>query len=335
MKRIAVCSILIGAGLVSHNGLAAPEQAPGGIAAGFPRDSGIGKDSRVVFAEDFENGTVEELAKRWTSIKSLEGGVVVLHADSPASGRGRRCAQVTATQGKDDGGYLYKRLDREFDKLHVRFYVKFPAEPGYIHHFVHIGGYHPGTDWPQGGAGERPRGDDRITVGIEPYGAGGRFEPPGAWNFYSYWGDMKVSTGGKFWGNAMAPESPLVVPRDRWQCVEVMIKLNSIKDGEPQHDGELALWLDGAESMRIKAGTRRGLWSGMGFSLPREGGEPFEGFRFRTSPALKLNFVWMLHYVTGTNTERNKDTDPPRENRVWFDNIVAATEYIGPIAADR
>ena len=74
----------------------------------------------------------------------------------------------------------------------MRFYVKFPDPAGYVHHFVHLGGYDPSTRWPQGGAGERPRGDERVTVGIEPFGRNGTRPPPGEWNFYAYWHEMKT-----------------------------------------------------------------------------------------------------------------------------------------------
>ena len=40
----------------------------------------------------------------------------------------------------------------------------------------------------------------------------------------------------------MRPAQPAQVPRGRWQCVEIMLKLNSAPD---RADGELALWLDG------------------------------------------------------------------------------------------
>ena len=48
-----------------------------------------------------------------------------------------------------------------------------PKKPSRV--FVTLGGYRPATTYPQGGAGERPRGDDRITAGIEPWGDYGRY----------------------------------------------------------------------------------------------------------------------------------------------------------------
>ena len=69
----------------------------------------------------------------------------------------------------------------------------------------------------------------------------------------------------------------------------------------------------------------------MGFSLTEQQGEPFEGFRWRSNTDLKINFLWLLHYVTENPARQNKVAKPNPINRVWFDDIVVSTEYIGPI----
>ena len=46
---------------------------------------------------------------------------------------------------------------------------------------------------------------------------------------------------------------------------------------------------------------------------------------------LKLNFFWLMHYVTQPAIDRNKREGLPTETRVWFDNIVVAGDYIGPV----
>jgi hypothetical protein len=168
-----------------------------------------------------------------------------------------------------------------------------------------------------------------VTVGIEPTGNGGRVPAPGEWNFYAYWHEMKKSSGGQFWGNGLSPAIPRQVPVNRWQCVEMRMKLND----PGRRNGLLALWLDGKLVADIHRGVRRGPWSGMGFTLRSAGqaSEPFEGFDFRTSEDLKLNFVWLLHYVTEGSQQTNRVADPARPAVVRFDQVVAATRYIGPI----
>jgi len=299
-----------------------------GLAAKYPGDAGIERDSHVLFAENFETGSIQEVGKRWGSISNEGGKVMAFSSDSPSASAGARSLQMTATLGENTGGHLYTRLPRGEEKVFARFYVKFAADAGYIHHFVTLGGYNPPTSWPQGGAGERPRGDDRFTAGIEPYGSYGKYAAPGAWNFYAYWPEMKVSADGKYWGQSLTALQPALVPRDRWQCVEVMLQCNSAPD---KSDGALALWLDGQPVARFSPGARRSPWTGMGFSLTEQEGEPFEGFRWRTSPDLKINFFWLLHYVTDHAARTNNVASPNSINRVSFDDIVISTAYVGPI----
>ena len=325
----ALFFVLLGIGISAFAvpGRADPPAAGAGIAAKYPGDRGIERDPHVLFAEDFATGSLNEVIKRWTD-GSSDKAILALRDDAPAGSSSKRSLQVTATFGKNTGGFLYKRLPRAVDQAFLRFYVKFAPDADYIHHFMHIGGYNPPTPYAQGGAGQRPRGDERITVGIEPTGNHGRDPAPGEWNFYAYWHEMKISADGKYWGNAISPKEPLLVPRDRWQCVEVMLKLNSAPE---KADGELALWLDGKPAMSIRKGTPRADWTGLGFHVLEEGGAPFEGFRWRTSPDLKINFLWLLHYVTENSARANNVANPHPINRVWFDNIVVSTEYIGPI----
>ncbi|MCK4283680.1 MAG: hypothetical protein KAX44_05135, partial [Candidatus Brocadiae bacterium] len=299
-----------------------------GLAGNYPGDIGIDADPAVLLAESFETGTIGDLAERWSDISNRDGQVMAFSSDVPPASSGRRSLEVTATLGKDTGGHLYTRLRRGVDRAFARFYVKFPPDAGYIHHFVHLGGYNPSTPWPQGGAGERPRGDDRMTAGIEPFGGNGRFPPPGAWGFYVYWHEMKVSADGKYWGNGLRPARPAPVPRNRWQCVEIMLKCNSEPD---RPDGELALWLDGELTAHFLRGAPRSQWTGMGFRLLDDNGEAFEGFRWRTSDELKVNFFWLLHYVTENSVRRNRVRYPNPTNRVLFDDIVVAATYIGPV----
>jgi len=254
-------------------------------------------DPEVVFSEDFENFD----PKNWSEIKKLGDTVEIVDG-----GRRGKCAQITATLGRDEGGHLYRVLREGLETCHLRFYVKFEKEHAYIHHFVTLCAYNPPTRWPQGGAGTRPQGHERFTTGIEPWGFWGKYPPPGAWHFYSYFCEMKPSRDGRYWGNSFAPDPPALVERDRWICVEIMVRCND----PDKADGEQALWLDGREI---------GRWTGI---------------RWRRDARLKTNAVWMLYYITETAVKQNKVAEPRKVNRVWFDDIVVAKSYIGP-AKDR
>ena len=63
--------------------------------------------------------------------------------------------------------------------------------------------------WPQGEAGKRHDGARSFQTGIEPGSGFGSYDPPGAWNFYTYWQDMRSwqgPQGTSFYGNGFAPE---------------------------------------------------------------------------------------------------------------------------------
>lgn len=298
-----------------------------GLAKGHPGDTGLGSHPAVLLVEDFEMETLDDLKSRWNEIENPGGHVLELVNDHPAESAGLKCLQVTATLGENTGGHLFKRLDPIQTRVFARFYVKFAPDAPYLHHFSGLGGYNPPTNWPQGSAGLHAAGDKRFSARIEPNGNDGTLPAPGAWMFYTYWHDMKQSADGGFWGNGLWPEGrPAPLP-GRWQCVEIMVKCNEVG----RSDGELALWLDGTPATHIGPGTKTGRWTGEGFEVGADGAESFEGFRWRTVPELAVSYFMLSHYVTENAYRQNRVANPPALNRVWFDDIVVATDYIGPV----
>jgi hypothetical protein len=274
----------------SQAALPAPTPEQGGLASLYPGDEGIERDPRVLFVEDFETGSIEEIGARWGNIYKAENFRLTddLHANSP----GTRSIRIS------ENGHLFTHT-KGVDTLYARFYVKFHEKTGYIHHFVHLVADRTPEPWPKGGAGETPPGDAKFSTGIEPTGRWGKFPPPGVWNFYTYWHEMKTK-----WGSVYDGKQEPIQP-GRWYCVEAMLKANSSPD---KADGEQAFWVDGELYGR------------------------FGGFRWRTTDKLKINSFWLLYYNTDQPARHNNDPDPKsRVMQVWFDDIVLATEYIGPI----
>lgn len=320
-----VCAAVVILVLVAvvHGALSAPT-APNaarfgeGLAWEYPGDVDIARDPNVVFAEDFERATLDAVCARWESVKNKD--IMSLSADVPAGSQGGHSLLMTHTGGRSTGAHLYRRLPPGHDKLHLRFYVKFGPDCHPIHHFVHLGGYHPSTAWPQGGAGVRPEGNERFSTGVEPFGDQWR------WDFYSYWMDMRSSPDKHSWGHDFINDPALKVQRGRWICVELMMKMN---DPVTQSNGEQAIWIDGKpwvkDGQRVShlgEGFPRGTWVWDSF-LADPKGRPFEGFRWRKTEQLKLNFLWLLLYITKAPSGH--------VSKVWFDDIVVAREYIGPI----
>ncbi len=307
-----------------------PEGAVG-VAARYPGDVGVAGDASVIFVENFDDG-LDAVQARWESVQAAEQ--LSLSGDAPAGGAGGSSLLVTHVGGSGNGPYLYRRFDKGYDKLFYRFYVKFAEDSGPIHHFFHVGGYNPPTPWPQGGAGERPRGDERFTTGVEPFG------DQWQWDLYVYWMRMRGSPPrGQTWGNAFVRDPAVKVTRGAWQCVELMLKVNDLG----QSNGEAALWIDGKLVGYFGQGFPKGKWvydkflrdqGGQGVRWndqsggPEDltfvpGGEPFEGFQWRSAEDLKLNFLWLLFYIT--------DSPQGHVTRIWMDDVVVAQEYIGPI----
>ncbi|MCP5520908.1 MAG: hypothetical protein H7A46_05115 [Verrucomicrobiales bacterium] len=268
-----------------------------GLAAGYVADQGLPRHPDVIFADDFES---EDTGwKLWD--ESRNDGDAVLTADTPLDGAGRlgkRCLKVTATLGRNTGGGLTKWFEPT-RRVFIRFYVKFEAGCDYVHHFVTLRANRglTGRDrWSGfGGAGLKPAGDDRFSTALEPWGNWGRFPPPGRWNFYSYWHEMKVSPDGRYWGNSFAPEDQPDIPRGKWICAEFMLQENT----PGKADGEQAFWIDG---------ELRGHWRNL---------------NWRTSDTLHANALTLESYVTDRWTKQ-------ATNIVWFDNLVIARRYVGP-----
>jgi hypothetical protein len=289
-----------------------------GLASKYKGDKGIEKDPNVIFMENFEEGSLDAVKARWESVQNIS--IMSLSPDVPAVSAGKQSLLMSHIGGESTGGHLYRRLLPGFEQLYVRFYVKFDEDCYPIHHFVHLGGYNPPTPWPQGGAGIRPDGNDRFTTGVEPYGKKWR------WDFYSYWTGMRSSPDQKSWGHDFINDDNLKVERGRWICVELMMKMN-----EPvtESNGEQALWIDGKSWEKdwqiishLGKGFPKGNWVWDSFT-PDPEGIPFKGFQWRSDEKLNLNFLWILLYIT--------DAPAGHISKVWFDDIVVAKKYIGPI----
>lgn len=273
-------------------------QGPG-LAAHFKADSGISANKAVIFADDFESG---ELGARWDE-QSSAGKKSLSFALPGDRGCGTRCLRVEARLGENQGGGLTKWFEPA-DPVFVRFYVRFDEGCDYVHHFVTLRankGLRGGDKWSGfGGAGLRPSGDERFSTALEPWGNWGKWPAPGKWNFYSYWHQMQVSPDGKYWGNSFLPQPQADIPKGRWICAEFMLKHNT--PGQP--DGEQAFWIDG---------RLLGHW---------------RDINWRKTDVLKANALTLESYVT------DRWTSNPT-NIVYFDNLVIAREYIGPVGTNK
>lgn len=315
---------------------AAQPEGDTGIASRYPGDVGIAADAEVLFVEDFEEGSIGAATARWEDVRNP--ALLSLATEVPAGSSGSASLLIHKEPGDGtSGGHLYRRLVPDggtgYPEIYARMYVRIGAGSDVIHHFgTNLGGNNPPTAWPVVSAGNRPAGDSSFWTGIEPYGDAWQ------WDFYSYWMEMRSwenpdGTGSEFWGNAFlrgtaaeswAPVGP-DVRRGEWTCIEMMLRVNDPATGR---SGAQAFWIDGALVRRdgqiisyLDEGSPNGTWLRDKWS-PEASGAPFEGFRWRSAPELLVNYVWLYVY-----TEQDSYDIP-----VWYDDVVVATSYIGPLA---
>ena len=294
LKTFILISYIISVFCISLVSLKAELSEGKGLAGKLKSSSDLVKHPSVIFLENFE---LPGFKSRWDEARDPEGQVLSI-VDPENDSLGMGCLKVTASLGVNTGGGLTKWF-KSSDKLFVRFYTKFDSSSDYIHHFVTLRGNKSLTGrgrWSGfGGAGLKPNGSMRFSTALEPWGNWGRNPAPGKWNFYSYWHEMKPSPDGKYWGNSFKPKVQSNIKKSEWICAEFMMLHNN----PGKRDGEQAFWING---------ELKGHW---------------RGISWRTNSSLMANALTLESYVTDRWTKN-------KINIVYFDDLVVATEYIGP-----
>jgi hypothetical protein len=284
-----------------------------GLAAKYPADSGIENDPAVVFADGFEDvqgtllsGVGKDQGNRWDS----SAHTVTIVTDPACVHSGRKAAQVTFE--KVGSHNAVKQFKPGYDTLFLRYYMKYhPEYPGCHHTGMLILAGAPGITLETGSAtGVVPNGTNHFEALVDtlPPGRDAAYPPPGNMDIYCYhmdqariWGDLFFPTGEVMpaenkwlFEKDFVPRPNVNVERGRWYCYELMLKANT----PGQRDGRVAFWVDGK-----LAGD-------------------FPNLRFRTTEDLKPNHVIIVAHSSHVRPNQT----------FWYDDIVAATSYIGPQA---
>lgn len=298
-----------------------------GIATQFPLDKNIRSHPAVIFATGFED---DNKLAGWTKLRAPK--TISTTSDPKVVHTGNNSAQITATRGKDVGGALIYRWEKGVDRLYFRFYCRFHEETCHPHHFANIGANCPGRET-EGHAGSRPKGHEGFSTTIEPP------SPDRDWILYTYWQEMHSwqnedgspnnppdGDGRSFYGNVFNPlKKTNNFERGKWICVEFMLKANT----PSKYDGEQAVWINGKKTMHWKTGCIEGTWFRDKFRISgnfNTNPKPFEGYNWRSEANLKINRINLQWYVS----DRALKEATVDRNIVHFDNVVIATEYIGP-----
>jgi hypothetical protein len=319
-------------GATSNGGNSSTNSAPNGttsgdlLAAEYPGDSGIDSDPDVVWYEDFEQGSVDALVARYDDAKS-DG--LSFSDDIPSASSGAQSVVMAASGGASD---LFKLFPEGYQQLFVRYYVRYEDAP-YHHSGVWMGGYNPATSYPNPQAGERPNGNDRVSIAIEPNGD----HPMGRrMDFYNYWRGMHTwrapgePTGsGSWYGNSAIHRDEFYMRDGEWMCIEFMVRLND--DPDSMAGGELAVWSEDELLYHYTDDGPLGYWVRDKFCpadadsadctdyAPAEREQEVLDVQWRSSADLTLNWVWPQNYISEGSGE------------LRYDDFVVATRRIGCI----
>lgn len=281
-----------------------------GIAAKHPDDLGIETNPAVVFAYGFEDvSTVEDLRRSWDVV--FHDSTLGITVEPTNIHGGKKALEMTFPQKTGEvGNGLMKHLKQERDVLFLRYYQKFEKgldvrgagsfhNGGSISAHYHVNG--------RSTPGKRADGRNKFLVSYECT-VYSEAPSPGNLMVYVYhpeqrgdYGDIFFPTGviqpntslpGNF-GEHFVRRADVLPKLDRWHCYEFMIQANTAG----KRDGRIACWLDG----KLVA--------------------DFPNMRFRDIETLKIDYLTIGGYI---------NPNKQRTNKIWFDDVVAATSYIGP-----
>jgi hypothetical protein len=307
LHLLATAAALLLAGLCSAALPPLPQGA--GLAASYVNDSGIAADPAVLFAENFERFSGQQIT--WSDIGDFDNvyGTLSITRDAAETHAGAQSVSVTHTGTGTHGA------DKEVpghDTLFVRFYMRFsPSFPGVHHAGMGIRGGPPDALFTNP-TGIRPNGTNHFMCYLDhlsplhSWNPPGNDTPPGYAYDYCYhmdqasnYGDNILPSGllnGTYpFSDDFVPLPDVVPPLDHWNCYEIMVRCNAPSGA----DGRVGLWIDG------------------------ELVADHPGLRFRTTSSITARYVslstYSSQYVAGQT--------------LWYDDIVMATAYIGPMGS--
>jgi hypothetical protein len=287
-----------------------------GIAAKHPNDSGIEKDPAVIFADNFEDdASPADLRRKWSGVFGDQDMRIATEAALVHSGK--KALEISMPrQGTPQSSGLQTVFKDEYDAVFLRFYSKFEKGFDYPTGVSCHNGADISAHYYTNGAtpGQRADGRNKFLVAFEDeIGYRDKAPVPGPLNVYVYHPEMRDNYGDHFlpsgsvmpyspqlgnkgnFGADFVPRPDIVPDLDHWYCFEFMVKANT----SGRRDGRIACWLEG----RLIA--------------------DFPNMRFRDVDTLKIERIGIGIYMANNAL---------RENKKWYDDVVAATSYIGPIA---
>lgn len=276
-----------------------------GLAARYPGDAGIASDPAVIFADNFESySSPAGLTSKWSA--ASQGSNVRIATEAGNIFDGAKALEFTIPQTSTETGLtVTKFLSPERDVLFLRSYAKYGDT------FQVVGSSHNGMTMEAHYCcpGVPADGFNKFLISLEAARFDTSIANPGQLAVYMYHPLQRDLFGDHFYPTGIVSpftstpfdfgpgfiSRPNVVPQlGRWYAYELMLQANT----PGQRDGRVAMWLDG----RLIA--------------------DFTNLRLRDTASLKMDkFTLGLHVKTNTLAVAKK----------WYDNVVAASSYIGPM----
>lgn len=264
-----------------------------GLARDYPGDKGIERHSDVVFASGFDES--RDWRSRWAKASAGEPRVVSEDWANRFEPLGDKALSIKVKKGSHSGVDLrlyLKDLGGEADELFFRYYIRL----GDNWDPQVEGGKLPGLAGTYGNAGWGGRRSD----GSNGWSLRGAFLRAFA-SDHPMHGLTQLETyayhadmKGYFGDHWIWPGAAL--QRNRWYCIEQQVRLNRPNAA----DGLLRVWVDGRLAMER------------------------QNVRLRTVEQLRIETAWLNVYHGGT-------APSPYDQHLYFDNIVLARRYIGPM----
>lgn len=278
-----------------------------GLASQFPGDANIQSHPDVLFADDFESYSLAgQLTTRWNQVYQSSYTRIATEASSVFAG-GKSLEFRVPQQSVEVANEAIKTISPTEDTVFVRVYTKFEAgysASGSTHNGIAVSAQYSTPGVPANGT-------NKFYVDVENSRDSTSETTPGRTNVYIYhpeqrseWGDHWYPDGrvvpfdltpGNF-GPYFVARPDFTPQLSRWYCYELMVKANT----PGQRDGRVAVWIDG--------------------NLVAD----FLSVRLRDVSSLKIDRILIGLHI-GSNTVR--------QNMKWYDNVVVARSYIGPMSS--
>jgi hypothetical protein len=271
---------------------------------------GIATDPAVIFADDFESyAQGSDLNKNWSAVYQNQYVRITTVAANVYAGK-QALEFELPQQAAELSDATDKVISPERDVLYLRYYSKFMPP------YDVVGSSHNGSSISahyfingQATPGVKANGTNKFLANLEDWRGDAATKSPGELNIYIYHPDQRDIWGDHFFPNGdVQPNTsipnnfgptfvarPNIIPDlDRWYCYEYMLKANT----PGQRDGQITVWLDG----KLVA--------------------DFPNLRLRDVATLKIDRFGLSFHIKDNSAGVAKK---------WYDNVVAATSYIGPI----